>query len=154
MNNISINIASKDTLHAILDLQKKAYRSEATIYNDFNIPPLKQSIDQIKEEFKDHTFLIAEIQGQIVGSVRAIEKHGICFIGKLIVDTSVQNQGIGKQLLKAIELKFPDVSKYELFTGHKSLKNLHIYNKHGYTITEEKIISESLTIVTLQKNNK
>ncbi len=153
MNNISITIASKKDLPAILKLQKEAYISEATIYNDFNIPPLMQSNEQIEEEFSDHIFLKAEVEGKIIGSVRASEKNGVCFVGKLIVDVSAQNKGLGKKLLETIESHFQDVDKYELFTGHKSVKNLHIYNKYGYTAYGERKINNYLTIITLHKNN-
>lgn len=153
MNNISITIASKKNLPAILKLQKEAYVSEAIIYDDFNIPPLQQSLEQIEEEFSNHTFLKAEAEGKIIGSVRAHEEQGVCFIGKLIVDVSAQNQGLGKKLLETIESHFKSVKKYELFTGHRSLKNLHIYTKRGYRATGERKINASLTIVTLQKDN-
>lgn len=154
MNNISISIASESDLSEILDLQKRAYVSEAAIYNDFNIPPLKQTVKEIEEEYENHTFLKAEYKGKIIGSVRAREEQSICFIGKLIVDSAVQNQGLGKKLLAAIESEFPNVIKYELFTGHKSQKNLYLYKKQGYSITDKEKINDSLTMVTLEKDNK
>lgn len=153
MNDISITLASKEDLPAILHLQKEAYLSEAAIYNDFTIPPLQQTIEQLEEEFINHIVLKAETQGEIIGSVRASEKQGICFIGRLIVDNKAQNQGLGTQLLKAIESRFHNVSTFELFTGHRSLKNLYLYQKQGYTISGNQEINDSLTIVTLHKNN-
>jgi len=41
----------------ILKLQKHAYRSEAEIYYDYNIPALMQTLDEIKQEFMHHAFL-------------------------------------------------------------------------------------------------
>ena len=35
----------------ILSLQKLVYESEAEIYNDFTIPPLTQTLEEIKAEF-------------------------------------------------------------------------------------------------------
>jgi hypothetical protein len=35
----------------ILTLQKLAYQSEAEIYNDFNIPPLVQTLESIEKDF-------------------------------------------------------------------------------------------------------
>jgi predicted N-acetyltransferase YhbS len=154
MNDFTIDIASKFDLPQILGLQKKAYKSEAQIYNDFSIPPLTQSTEELEIEFQNQLFLKAESKGDIVGSVRAFQKDGVCFIGKLIVSPSHQNQGLGSMLLNEIESKFSTVKKYELFTGDKSEKNLHIYKKHGYKISGRKNVSDKLTLIFLNKNNK
>jgi hypothetical protein len=69
----------------ILSLQKLAYRSEAEIYNDFNIPPLVQTLESIEKDFENQYFLKAVMDGKIIGSVRAYTKEGTCYIGRLIV---------------------------------------------------------------------
>jgi len=43
----------------ILVLQKLAYQSEARIYNDWTIPPLLQTAEEIQDEFSTHVFLKA-----------------------------------------------------------------------------------------------
>lgn len=152
MEKIEITIASKEDLPQILNLQKEAYISEAKIYNDFSIQPLQQSLSEIEAEFDKSIFLKAEIQGKIVGSVRAYNEDNSCIIGKLIVDKDLQNQGLGQKLLLEIETLFPHTDEYELFTGQKSEKNLYLYQKLGYRIARHKQISDSLTIVILKKN--
>jgi len=42
-NNIPITKAIADDLQEILDLQKLAYTSEAELYEDFTIQPLRQT---------------------------------------------------------------------------------------------------------------
>lgn len=153
MPGITIDTASKSDLPHIFTLQREAYISEAEIYNDFNIPPLTQSYEEIETEFQNHLFLKVESGGNIFGSVRAIEKNNVCYIGRLIVQPSHQNRGLGSRLLKAIELKFPNVDKYELFTGSRSKKNLYIYKNNGYAIIKQQKISDSLTLILLHKNN-
>ncbi len=61
---------SEDTIE-ILDLQKLVYQSEAKIYNDWTIPPLLQTIKEIRTEFSTHIFLKAVSKRSIIGSVRA-----------------------------------------------------------------------------------
>ena len=41
----------------ILELQKLAYQSEAVLYDDWSIPPLTQTLDEIKKDFDEMTFL-------------------------------------------------------------------------------------------------
>ncbi len=66
--------ATIDDAEEILNLQKLAYRSESERYNNYDIPPLRQTIDEIKEQFKSYIFLKAVSGGNIIGTVRAYEK--------------------------------------------------------------------------------
>lgn len=138
-------------LEEILALQKLAYLSEAEICNDFSIPPLLQTIEDIKSEYAYKTFLKAVDSGKIIGSVRANLQDGTCYIGKLIVHPDYQNRGIGTALMNSIENCFKGCKRYDLFTGKKSVKNIYLYNKLGYRIFKEEKISEKLTLVSLEK---
>ena len=151
---LKIDIACKSDLQEILDLQKEVYVSEAQIYNDFSIPPLTETLAEIEESFKNHVFLKVTLEGAILGSVRAFETNGVCQIGRLIVKQTHQNQGLGTKLLNEIESRFPQSEKFELFTGEKSTKNLHLYQKCGYKVVRQQKVSKALTLIFLNKNNK
>lgn len=147
---MEIKAATKNDLPEILALQKLAYRSEAEIYNDFGIPPLKQTMEQLEEEAEYSTILKAVDDGRIVGSVRAYEKEGTCFIGRLIVHPDYRNRGIGRKLMGTVEIFFK-CKRYELFTGHRSEKNLALYEKLGYKRYKTETISEALSLIYLEK---
>ena len=105
--NIILEQAKVEDASSILNLQKKAYQTEAEIYQDWNIPPLNQTLDELKGEFKDQCILKAVMNTEknylkIVGSVRAIEEGDVIQIGRLMVDPEFQGLGIGKKLLDAI----------------------------------------------------
>ena len=117
---------------AILELQKLAYFGEASIYNEFGIPPLTQTYPEILADFDRCLFLKTTIKRRIIGSVRAYAQFGTCFISRLIVHPDYQNRGIGTRLLTEIEQRFDDAERFELFTGHLSERNLHLYHKFGY----------------------
>jgi ribosomal protein S18 acetylase RimI-like enzyme len=146
-----IEPAQVDDAREILALQKLAYRSEAEIHADFSIPPLTQTLAETIAEFEHQLVLKAAIAGEIIGSVRACVKQGTCYISKLIVHPDHQNQGIGTRLLHEIEGRFSHAQRYELFTGHKSERNLYLYRKVGYTEFKRQVISEKLTLVFLEK---
>ena len=148
---MKIELALKEDLTDILKLQKLAYQSEARIYNDFMIPPLLQTLEQINDDFENQMFLKATVNKQIVGSVRAYKEIDTCYIGRLIVHPDFQNQGIGTSLINAIEARFCNLKRYELFTGHKSKKNLYLYQKLGYKQFRTYRIHERLQMIYLEK---
>jgi len=148
---VNICQANRSDLEAILQLQKECYQTEAEIYNDYNIPPLQQDIHALEKEFAEQVFLKAIANGEIIGSVRGFVDEETCFVGKLIVKKDIQNQGIGKLLLDSIESAFSMCKRFELFTAHKSLKNLHLYGKQGYNEFSKKIINNNMTMIYLEK---
>lgn len=131
-----IEKAEKKDLHIILDLQYLAYQSEAKLYNNPNIPPLSQTLDEVESEYQKGIVLKAvDENNSIIGSVRAYYDKGTVYIGKLMVHPQKQGQGIGTQLLQAIENEFPK-QRYELFTS-SSKRLFALINqppiKFGYT---------------------
>lgn len=143
--------ATVDDAEKILSLQKLAYQSEAEIYDDFTIPPLTQTLEEIKKDFESQIFLKAVTGGKNIGSVRAFMKEGTCYVGRLIVHPDFQNQGIGTQLMNRIEEVFKGAQRFEIFTGHKSERNLYLYEKLGYKRFKTVTASEKLTIIYLEK---
>jgi hypothetical protein len=57
LEECTIELASIEDAEEILELQKLAYASEAESINDFTIPPLHQTIDEIRSEFNQQVFL-------------------------------------------------------------------------------------------------
>ncbi len=147
-----IQRATESDAKEILALQKLAYISEAEIYNDFTIHPLHQTLNEITSEIEMQYVLKCVMNDRIVGAVRAYMTEGTCFICRLIVHPKFQNQGIGTKLLKEIENHFDRAKRFELFTGHKSQKNLHLYQKHGFEIFKSEKVNEALTLVFMEKN--
>ena len=157
MDGIEIKQALPEDADLILQLQIQAYLSEAEIYNDYSIPPLIQSLTEIKREFVEQVFLKAvEENGEIIGSVRAYLEKGSVYVGRLIVQPELQNKGIGTKLMNAIEQHFKIANRYELFTGHKSAQNLYLYQILGYCEFKRIHVNETLVLVYLEKlsNNK
>jgi ribosomal protein S18 acetylase RimI-like enzyme len=151
---VNIVQATVADAEAILRLQKLAYQSEARIYNDCNIPPLTQSDAEIEAEFADHVFLKATTDGLIIiGSVRACEQGGTCSIGRLIVHPDHQGRGIGSALMREIESRFAHARRFELFTGHKSERNIRLYRNLGYVTFREEQVTDALRLLFMEKRN-
>jgi ribosomal protein S18 acetylase RimI-like enzyme len=151
MNICIVEKSLYENLDEILILQKLAYQSEAEICNDYEIPPLTQTLEGIREDYKNQIILKAVTDREIIGSIRAYEKDKVCYIGRLIVHPDYQNKGIGKILMKNIEKHFCKCNKYSLFTGKNSLKNLYFYNSLGYQQIREEKVNENLIFIYLEK---
>lgn len=150
-----IEEAELENLEEILVLQKLAYQSEAALYDAYDdMPPLTQTLDGIGKEFGKRLFLKAVIAGRIAGSVRAHIDDGACHIGRLIVHPSFQRRGVGTALMAEIESRFSAASRFVLFTGHKSERNIGLYQKLGYEIFKTERIRDGVENVFLQKAAK
>lgn len=152
MNNLLIKRARVEDAKAILNLQKLAYLSEAEIYKNKSIPPLTQTLEEIRAEFDNQIFLKALIDERIVGSVRAYQTEGTCHIGRLVVHPKFQNRGIGTRLMNEIETCFDKAQRFGLFTGDNSERNLYLYHKLGYKEIRRQKFQENLVLVFLEKD--
>ena len=146
--------ATIDDAPAILELQKLAYQTEAVLYNDWSLPPLTQTLAELRAEFAETKILKACRGKLIVGSVRAIQREGICSIGRLMVHPQYQRQGLGSRLMQAIESLFPEAAKFELFTGSKSEGNIRLYERLGYRSSRNERLSVNLSLVFFEKRRQ
>ncbi len=151
VEQLEIFRASLEDAVEILSLQKLAYQSEAQIYDDWTIPPLLQTAEEIQDEFSTHVFLKAVSKHSIVGSVRARTIGTTCHISKLIVHPKWHNRKLGTHLMTKVEIMHRNASRFELFTGSHSAKNLHLYNKLGYKEFRRDLLSNKLELVYLEK---
>jgi ribosomal protein S18 acetylase RimI-like enzyme len=135
----------------ILALQKLAWQSEAAIYGIYDLPPLTETLAEMEADLERQVVLKIVDGDRIVGSVTAYEEQGTCHIGRLIVHPDRQNRGLGTRLMREIEAAYPQVERYELFTGHKSERNLYLYGKLGYTEFRREPVNDKLVIVFLEK---
>lgn len=151
MSNPVIERAEKSLAPQILALQKAAYVSEAELYGDFSIPPLIQTLSSLEADFGKHTFYIARGEGVLVGSVNVRIEGGIGYIGRLVVLPGMQKQGVGSCLLAHAERVHAKLDAFELFTGHKSERNIAFYQSRGYIEYRREAIHAGLTLVHMRK---
>ncbi len=143
--------ADRKDLEEILRLQYLAYQSEAALFGNMDIPPLKQTIDEVAGEFEQGLILkMTDEDGSIIGSVRAEETDGTVYIGKLMVHPDHRRKGYGKKLLAEIERCFPD-KRYELFTSTRSKDNIRLYQENGYKEFDRKAVDDDLIFVYMEK---
>ena len=146
--------AEFDDLKEILELQYLAYQSEAALFGTDDIPPLKEMLEEVIEEYNNGIILKMESDeseiGKIIGSVRAYEKDGTAYLGKLMVHPDYRGQGHGTKLLNEIQNFFPD-KRYELFTSTRSVDNIRLYEKNGFNKFRQEAVTDELIFVYMEK---
>ncbi|MBO4780961.1 MAG: GNAT family N-acetyltransferase [Lachnospiraceae bacterium] len=138
-------------LQEILRLQYLAYQSEAALFGSKDIPPLKQTIEEVIAEYREGIILkMVDENGVIIGSVRAKESNGTVYIGKLMVHPDHRRSGYGARLLAEVEQFYPG-KRYELFTSSRSIDNIKLYRKSGYKEFARKAVNDELLFVYMEK---
>lgn len=150
MERFGIKYAELEDMQEILDLQYLAYQSEADLFGTRDIPPLKQTIEEVIEEYNSGLVLKIEDENKIIGSVRVRCEAGTVYIGKLMVHPRYRKRGLGKRLLCEVEVIYPKC-RYELFTSTLSEDNIRLYESIGYTEYKRKKVNDMLTFVYLEK---
>jgi ech hydrogenase subunit C len=149
-----INRANQKDIPEILALQKIAYRSEAELYGDDSVPALGQTMEEITVDFGRMIFLKAVVNGKIIGSIRGYRDGDTAHISRVVVHPYFQRRGLATRLVKQIEQEVGDVRMYEGFTGHQSLRNIHLYEKMGYRQVRTVPFTSTVNWVYMQKERK
>ncbi len=148
---MNIYKADHKDLDEILRLQYLAYQSEAALFGTDDIPPLKQTLDEVIAEYEKGIILkLVTDDNVIIGSVRAREENKTVYIGKLMVHPEHRHKGYGTRLLTEIEKCFT-CERYELFTSTRSVDNIRLYEKNGYKEYKREALNNELIFVYMQK---
>ena len=116
-------------------MRRAAFVTEAQLYDDPHIPPLTQTLDELRADLSDPDVVTlgAWLGTRLVGSIRVGLDDPKATLGRLAVAPDLQGQGIGTQLLLAVPAHLrATTTEVWVFTGQDSLQNLAMYTKHGY----------------------
>ncbi len=130
-----IELVDDDHAGELLTLRRAAFVSEAQLYDDPHIPPLTQTLHELREDMaRDDVVTIGAWEGhRLVGSIRVEIEGSRATLGRLAVAPDQQGKGIGTALLFAVLPYLPEqVTEIWVFTGKDSKQNLAMYTKHGY----------------------
>ena len=138
MSTARIRPITIDDAGEVLTLQRAAFVQEALIYDAVDMPPLTQTLDEVRGELEDNLGCVALDGERMVGCVRARVDGDLLLIGRIAIAPDQQGSGLGTALLGAVEERGRDAgaTTAELFTGSLSEANLRLYEREGYEESE------------------
>ncbi len=152
MDDVHIERATVEDAGEILTVQRAAYVTEAQLHGDPFLPPLVESLDQMRKMVAGSLVLKATVGTRMAGSVRGRFNDRTCLVGRLSVVPDLQGRGIGVALMRALEAEASSLAdSCVLFTGHLSETNLRMYRRLGYSETHRERVADHLTLVHMRK---
>lgn len=152
---MSVHIGPITAEHAgqILTIQRAAYLAEARRYGAWDLPPLVETLQEIKDHLEDGTPALGAFEGpRLVGSVRSRIDEDRMEVARLAVAPDMQGKSVGRRLLEAISTRVPDhVRVVWLFTGAESDENLRFYESAGFVRASEHLDAVGIRCVTLEQ---
>jgi ribosomal protein S18 acetylase RimI-like enzyme len=136
-----------------LTVQRAAYVTEAQRYGAPDLPPLTESLHELRTDLAAGVLARgAWLGSRLVGSVRARPDGDLMEIARLAVAPDLQRRGIGWRLLGVIEAAAPpQVRSLWLVTGAASDASLAMYRQAGYEVVDVATDSVGIAIAVLEK---
>lgn len=121
--------------------------------SSLSIPPLTQTLDEMRDSLSTGTVLVARRGHRLVGSVRGeLQDDHVWYIGRLIVAPDSWGQGIGNELMAAIEGRAPrGTTRLRLLTGAASHRNLAYYQRRGYREVARDLDVVGVAVVIMER---
>lgn len=144
-----VDITNPIVAEKVLNIQIQSYSVEAKIINFYEIPPLKDTIETLKET--EETFFGYYLNGELCGVISIKIEKGIIDIHRLMVHPEHFNKGIASRLLSFIEENKEDCEMIIVATGTKNEPAVNFYLKNGFLETGKKRVSEQLSLSFFKK---
>jgi GNAT superfamily N-acetyltransferase len=153
MTGIEYRLLGLEHAGEVLTVQRAAFVAEARLYGTTEIPPLVETLDEIRRELGATIMMGALLAGRLVGVIRLTVEGPIGWISRVAVAPDQQGKGIGSDLLGAVEAAAPpQVRRFQLAAGNKSSTNVAMYERRGYREFSRWVDSAGVELILMGKD--
>ncbi|ODU05559.1 MAG: hypothetical protein ABS81_07295 [Pseudonocardia sp. SCN 72-86] len=151
--DVRIGTPAPEHAGEMLTVQRAAYVTEAQRYDAPGIPPLRESLQEIRADLVGAgPARAAWIGPRLVGSVRGRVDGTAMEVVRFTVAPDVQGGGIGRALLEALHAAAPAaVRAFWLVTGGRSDDNLRFYGAAGYRVVGTVVDDAGVELVRMER---
>jgi ribosomal protein S18 acetylase RimI-like enzyme len=128
---------------ALLSVQHAAYAVEASIIGDDRIPPLHETLDELRGA--PLRWLGAFHDRRLIGAIARSEDRSDVDIDRLVVDPALHRQGAGKAVVWEV-LASAGHRRTVVSTGKANLPARALYEGLGFVLVDEKEVIPRLWV--------
>jgi ribosomal protein S18 acetylase RimI-like enzyme len=131
-----------------LDIQRLAYRIEADLIGFEGIPPLHESLEELRAS--QESFLGYFVDEQLAAFVSYEIANSVLDIGRLVVHPDYFRRGIGQTLIRALG-ETAGIKRIIVSTGALNLPARKLYENLGFSLIDEISLDEGVKIARYEK---
>jgi len=144
-----LDLSDRDTLRCVWELQRAAYAVEAELIGFAGIPPLHESLQQLRD--CGESFLGLDDETGLAGAVSWTRLHdGTLDICRLMVHPRAHRRGIATTLLDSLDRLEP-AARSVVATGTANLPALALYRRRGFTPAGIRQVGPATTVTLLER---
>jgi GNAT superfamily N-acetyltransferase len=144
-----LNLNDTETVKRVLELQIASYKVEADILGFYEIPPLKDTIDSLKE--CDEIFYGYHIRGTLAGIISYKTINDILDIHRVAVHPHFFRIGVGGKLVDFVEGNERAINRIIVCTGNMNIPAVSLYLKKGYKKINDIEVSKGIYLTQFEK---
>jgi ribosomal protein S18 acetylase RimI-like enzyme len=131
---VRLDITNRETAQAVLQLQRLAYRLEAELIGSDGIPPLWETLEELRTCVEE--FLGVLVKGHLVGAISWRFSADTIDIHRLVVHPAHFRRGVATALVRAA-LDEPTAKRAIVQTGAQNAPAAALYLREGFEQIEE-----------------
>ncbi|MEH7155975.1 GNAT family N-acetyltransferase [Neobacillus drentensis] len=144
-----IDLQNKNIVAELFALQKASYLVEANLINFFEIPPLVETINELRE--CEESFIGYFGDSELAGALSFTIDEGGLTICRMVVHPNHFRKGIAQRLLTEVEESHRGVTVFRVTTGKENLPAKNLYLKNGYELMGDMEVAPGLFISNFEK---
>ncbi|WP_169803161.1 GNAT family N-acetyltransferase [Neobacillus novalis] len=146
------DLQNMDKVRALFDLQRVSYLIEAKLINFFDIPPLKESMEELMES--KETFYGYFEGDELAGAISYTIDDRELTICRMVVHPKHFRKGIAQALLTFIEKEHPDLLVFKVSTGKNNTPAKNLYLRNGFKLVLDMEVVPGLLISNFEKRGE
>lgn len=146
---IELDIRDIQIARDVKELQMASYKIEAEIMDFYDIPPLKDTIDDLQG--CNEIFYGYNISGSLAGMISYKIIESTLDIHRVAIHPSFFRMGIASKLINFVEELESNIERIVVCTGKENLPAVSLYLKNGYKKKKDIEIETGIYITKFEK---